>query len=73
MLTLAGYQDDVKGEVLAAGFQLEHENTLGYLRELSKLVERHGVPLSLYRDRHGTFQCNNDHQTLEEDWLAGIT
>lgn len=61
MLTLVGYQDDATGEVLAAGFQAEHENTIGYLRELRNLVERHGVPLSLYRDRHGTFQRNDDH------------
>ena len=70
MLTLVGYQDDATGEVLAAGFQVEHEDTIGYLRELRNLVERHGVPLSLYRDRHGTFQRNDDHWTLEEE-LAG--
>jgi transposase len=69
-LTLIGYQDDASGQVLVCGFQLEPEDTLGYLRQLRALVERHGVPLSLYRDQHGTFQRNDKHWTLEEQ-LAG--
>jgi transposase len=69
-LTLIGYQDDATGQVLACGFQLEHEDTLGYLRQLRALVERQGVPLSLYRDQHGTFQRNDKHWTLEEQ-MAG--
>jgi hypothetical protein len=70
VLTLIGYQDDATGTVLAARFQLEHEDTLGYLRQLRALVERHGIPLSLYRDQHGTFQRNDKHWTAEEE-LAG--
>lgn len=69
-MTLTGYQDDATGLVLACGFQLEHEDTLGYLRGLRALVDRHGVPLSLYRDQHGTFQRNDKHWTLEEE-MAG--
>ena len=52
------------------GFQLEHEDTLGYLRQLRSMVERWGVPLSVYRDQHGTFQRNDKHWTVEEE-LAG--
>jgi len=70
VLTLIGYQDDATGQVLAAGFQLEHEDTLGYLRQLRSMVERWGVPLSLNRDQHGTFQRNDKHWTVEEE-LAG--
>lgn len=70
MLTLIGFQDDATSQVLAAGFQLEHEDTVGYLRQLRAMVERYGVPLSLYRDQHGTFQRNDKHWTLEEE-LAG--
>lgn len=33
-LTLIGYQDDATGKMLACGFQLEPENTVGYLRQL---------------------------------------
>jgi len=70
VLTLLGYQDDATGQVLAAQFQLEHEDTVGYLRPLRVMVERYGIPLSLYRDQHGTFQRNDKHWTLQEE-LAG--
>lgn len=69
-LTLIGYQDDATGQMLACAFQLEHEDTLGYLRQLRALVETYGVPLSLYRDQHGTFQRNDKHWTIEEQ-MAG--
>jgi hypothetical protein len=51
-------------------FQLEYEDTWGYLRRLREMVERYGIPLSLYRDRHGTFQRNDQHGT-EEEQLSG--
>jgi hypothetical protein len=69
-LTLIGFQDDATGQILAAHFQLEAENTLGYLRALRSLITRHGIPLSLYRDRHAIFQRNDTHWTLAEQ-LAG--
>lgn len=69
-LTLIGFQDDATGQILAAHFQLEAENTVGYLRALHALITAHGVPLSLYRDRHGIFQRNDAHWTLAEQ-LAG--
>jgi hypothetical protein len=69
-LTLIGFQDDATSEVLAARFQLECEDTVGYLRVLRAMVEQHGIPLSLYRDRHSAFQRNDKHWT-EEELLAG--
>src|SRR6202795_3005946 len=69
-LTLIGFQDDATSQILSAHFQLEAENTLGYFRALHALVTTHGVPLSLYRDRHGIFQRNDAHWTLAEQ-LAG--
>src|SRR5580700_9889817 len=65
-LTLIGFQDDATSHILSAHFQLEAENTLGYMRA----VTTHGVPLSLYRDRHGIFQRNDAHWTVAEQ-LAG--
>lgn len=65
-LTLIGFQDDATSEVLAARFQLECEDTVGYLRVLRVLVEEHGVPVSLYRDRHSALQRNDDHWSAEE-------
>ena len=70
VLTLLGFQDDATGQILAAHFQLEAENTVGYLRALHALITLHGVPLSLYRDRHSIFQRNDAHWTLAEQ-LAG--
>src|ERR1035437_10327585 len=70
LLTLIGFQDDATRRILAAHFQLEAENTLGYLRALGSMITTHGVPLSLYRDRHSIFQRNDPHWTLAEQ-LAG--
>lgn len=70
VLTLIGFQDDATGQILAARFQLEAENTLGYLRVLHSMIAAHGVPLSLYRDRHSIFQRNDPHWTVAEQ-LAG--
>ncbi len=70
VLTLLGFQDDTTGQILAAHFQLEAENTVGYLRALQALIVTHGIPLSLYRDRHSIFQRNDAHWTLAEQ-LAG--
>jgi hypothetical protein len=69
-LTLTGFQDDATHKILAAHFQLEAENTLGYLRSLRTMILTHGIPLSLYRDRHGIFQRNDAPCTLAEQ-LAG--
>lgn len=70
VMTLVGYQDDATSTVTAARFQLEHEDTLGYLRMLRVMAEHYGLPLSLYRDQHSSFQRNDQHWTLEEE-LAG--
>src|SRR5450432_1492162 len=69
-LTLVGFQDDATGQILAAHFQLEAENTVGYLRALHAMITANGIPLSLYRDRHSIFQRNDAHWTLAEQ-LAG--
>jgi hypothetical protein len=70
VMTLLGFQDDATGKMLACEFREEHEDTIGYLRPLRSMVERHGIPLSLYRDQHSTFQRNDKHWTMEEE-LAG--
>jgi len=46
-LTLIGLQDDATGQILAAHFQIEAENTLGYLRAVHAMITVHGLPLSL--------------------------
>jgi transposase len=66
-LTLIGFQDDATSEVLAARFQFECEDTVGYLKVLRAMVEQHGIPLSLYRDRHGASrEAGNDFRVLDK-------
>ena len=69
-LTLIGFQDDATHKILAAHFQREAENTVGYLFSLRTMILTHGIPLSLYRDRHAIFQRNDAHWTVAEE-LAG--
>lgn len=70
MLTMIGWIDDATGKVYSARFQAEPEDSAGYLRTLRHLVEARGIPWSVYRDRHGTFQRNDDHWSVAEQ-LAG--
>jgi hypothetical protein len=64
--TLLGLIDDATGKVPTAHFQIEHENSAGYLHLLRTVVEGPGIPLALYRDQHSTLQRNDDHWSLEE-------
>ncbi len=70
LLTLLGLLDDATSRVSAAHFQLEPENATGYFRCLHTLLTTHGIPLSLYRDRHSLFQRNDPYWTVAEE-LAG--
>ena len=54
-LTLIGAVDDATGTVPFALFR-QQEDAHGYLLMLRDIIERHGVPLALYSDRHGIFQ-----------------
>ncbi len=69
-LTLLGFIDDATGNVPGARFQTEPEDTAGYLRITRQTVEQVGIPLSIYRDQHGTFQRNDEHWS-EQEQLAG--
>jgi transposase len=69
-LTLIGFQDDATHKILAAHFQLEAENTVGYLFSLRTMILTHGIPLSLYRDRHAIFQRNDAHWTVAEQLVG---
>ncbi len=54
-LTLVGAVDDATGTVPSALFR-QQEDAQGYLLMLREVIERHGVPLALYSDRHSIFQ-----------------
>src|SRR6266851_134297 len=54
-LTLIAAIDDATGILTGATFR-EQEDAAGYLTVLRDTIRRHGVPLALYRDRHGIFE-----------------
>ena len=64
-LTLIGAVDDATGTVPAALFR-QNEDAQGYLMMLKQIIQRHGIPLALYSDRHGIFQ----RSPKEPDTLA---
>ena len=68
--TLIGAIDDATGKVPYAFFQ-EHEDNRGYFLLLQGIVERYGIPLALYHDRHTIFEVpENELESIEEE-LAG--
>jgi transposase len=65
-LTLVAAIDDATGVITGATFR-EQEDAAGYLAILRDTIRRHGVPLALYRDRHGIFETPKGMAlTLEE-------
>ena len=69
-LTLVGAVDDATGTVPAALFR-PHEDAQGYLLMLRDVIERHGVPLALYSDRHGIFQRSPKEPESLHEHLRG--
>jgi transposase len=64
--TLIGAIDDATGKVPYAFFQ-EHEDNRGYFLLLKGIVERYGIPLALYHDRHTIFEVpENELESIEE-------
>ena len=68
--TLLGAIDDATSEVVAAVFRQE-EDAHGYFLLLRQIVRSHGIPLDLYRDRHGIFQRDPKVPWSLEEQLAG--
>lgn len=63
-LSLVGGIDDATGYVWAR-FE-ESENAWGYLRLMESLVLSHGVPLSIYSDRHTIFHSPKEPTVIEQ-------
>ncbi len=68
--TLLGVIDDATGEVLGAVFR-EQEDIAGYFAVLAQLLERGGVPLAVYSDRHSIFWRSERERESREEELAG--
>jgi transposase len=66
---LMAAMDDATGKILAAFF-CEVECSWAYLELLRKVVRGHGVPCSVYQDKHTALKRNDDYWSLEEE-LAG--
>lgn len=61
--------DDATGKILSLLF-CEHECSWAYLELLRRVVKNHGVPCSVYQDKHTALKRNDDYWSLEEE-LAG--
>lgn len=61
--------DDATGKVVGLFFT-EVECSWGYLELLRRVVTTHGVPASVYQDRHSSLKRNDDFWSIEEE-LAG--
>jgi hypothetical protein len=61
--------DDARGKILSLLF-CEHECSWAYLELLRRVVSRHGIPCSVYQDKHTALKRNDDYWSLEEE-LAG--
>ena len=48
------------------------EDAGSYLRLLREIIRRHGIPLSVYADRHSIFQVSRKNWTLTEE-LSGVS
>ena len=63
-LCLIGAIDDATGKVVGALF-VEAESTWGYFRLFSEIFNQHGLPQSVYADRHSIFWTDRE-PTIEE-------
>jgi len=62
--------DDATNIVAGAHFEYA-EDSAGYLRLLRQIVHGHGVPLSVYSDRHSIFHVARTAWTLQEQLAGG--
>jgi transposase len=69
-LTLLGAIDDATNEVPYALFR-EQEDTQGYMLLFGHIVAAKGVPLAVYHDRHGIFECNAKGELSLAEQLGG--
>jgi transposase len=69
-LSLVGAIDDATGIVPWACFRVQ-EDAEGYFDVLRETVQRKGVPLAVYSDRHGIFLRAGNHKLSLEEQLDG--
>lgn len=69
-LSLIGAIDDATGKVYHALFR-EQEDAQGYFLLLRQIVGSCGIPMALYHDRHGIFECSKSEPESLEEQLEG--
>lgn len=69
-LTLVGAVDDATGGVPYALFRAQ-EDAGGYMSLLRRIVASKGVPLAVYRDRHGIFEVTGKPKPSLGEQLTG--
>ena len=69
-LTLVAAINDATGTVPSALCQ-EQEDAQGYFLLLQEVIQRQGIPLALYSDRHSIFSVNPKQRESLEEQLAG--
>lgn len=62
---LMASMDDATGRVLSMFF-VEQESAWAYLELLRRVIKKHGIPLSVYQDKHGALKRNDDKWSIEE-------
>ena len=66
-----GAVDDATGKILGLVFRPQ-EDLWGYLKLMHDVISRHGVPQTLYTDRHAIFfSSRRDKPILEDENLCG--
>ena len=61
--------DDADGSIVGARF-MPSESGAAYLLLLDQILAKHGIPESIYQDRHGALCRNDGHWSLDEE-IAG--
>jgi len=67
---LHGAIDDAAGEIVGL-YLCENECRLGYFEVMRQCILNHGVPLSLYSDRHTIFRSPKEDKLTTEELLQG--
>ncbi len=69
-ICLVGAIDDATGKVVGAIFR-QWEDAQGYFLMMRQVVTRHGIPETVYRDRHGIFERDSKEEEAIWDQLEG--
>ena len=70
-MTLLGAIDDATSKVVAATFRAQ-EDAAGYLELLRDVAAGHGLPGSVYRDRHAAFELSSPGPRTKEGSLSQV-